>query len=180
MEHTGSYKMKIADKAIDFSLKGVDGKTYTLADFKKPILVVFFTCNHCPYAKAYEDRVMKLADAYKAKADVVAINVNDPVKYPQDNFENMVTHAKERKFNFKYLHDQSQETAREYGGLVTPHFFVFDKNRDLVYQGRLDNNWEDASKATKTELKDALDRLSKGLSVRVQVTPVIGCSIKWR
>ena len=180
MEHQGSYKLLIADKAPYFELKATDGKTYKLTDFKKSLLIVFFTCNHCPYARAYEDRIMRLADEFKAKADFVGINSNDAVKFPQDNFDNMVARAKERKFNFYYLHDATQEIAMDYGAVCTPHFFVFNKNRELEYQGRFDNNWEDESKATKTELKDALTSLSKNLQVRYKITNALGCSIKWR
>lgn len=173
-----NYKMKISDSAIDFSLKATNGKTYALNDFKKPILVLFFTCNHCPYAQAYNDRVNKLAEEFGEHADFIGINSNDAEKYHDDSYEEMKKHAP--NFKYVYLHDESQETAKAYGGECTPHFFVFDKERKLQYQGRLDDNWRDESQVTKQELKEAIQALINGEPVPVQVTNAIGCSIKWK
>ena len=173
-----NYKMKIGDSATDFSLKATNGKTYTLKDFEKPILVLFFTCNHCPYAQAYNERINKLIEEYGEHVDFIGINSNDSEKYPDDSYEEMKKHAD--KLKYTYLHDETQETAKAYGGECTPHFFIFDKERKRQYQGRLDDNWRDESQVTKQELKDAIQALIMGEPVPEQITNAIGCSIKWK
>jgi len=180
MEHLGDYAMKIGDSAPDFDLKGTDEKNHRLADFKSDLLVVFFTCNHCPYARAYENRVMNLAEEFQGRVDFVGINSNDEVSYPQDNFENMISHAAERDFNFTYLRDESQEVARAYGGECTPHFLLFDKERKLAYQGRLDDNWQNEEEVDQQDLKYAMQDLLQGKKISSPVTAAIGCSIKWK
>lgn len=180
MEHMGKYAMKQGDSAPSFTLEAADGKSYSIEDFKSELLLVFFSCNHCPYARAYEGRVIKLTEEFKGKMDVVAINSNDAINYPQDSFDNMVKHAKEEGFNFTYLHDPTQEVAHAYGGECTPHFFLFDKERKLQYQGRLDDSWDDEEAVGKTELKDAISALVEGKTLEVNETPTIGCSIKWK
>ena len=128
------FKLPIGKMAIDFDLPGVDGKTYMLRYFlNRDILVVVFTCNHCPYAQAYENRLIRLAREFLKKAAFIAINSNDAGKYPQDSFENMKIRAREKGFPFPYLYDETQETARAYGALVTPHVFVFDRSGKLAY-----------------------------------------------
>lgn len=174
------YKLKIGDPAPDFKLPATDGKEYSLGDFEAPLLCVFFTCNHCPYALAYENRVMQLADEFAEKVAFVAINSNDSEQYPEDSFEEMKKRENKEEFNYKYLRDETQEVAHAYGGHCTPHFFLFDKDRKLQYQGRLDNNWQDPRNATKHELQDAITHLLKGKKPLHKVTHAMGCSIKWK
>lgn len=175
------FKMQIGSPAIEFDLPGVDGKNYMLRYFlNREIVVVVFTCNHCPYAQAYEGRLFRLATEFSAKAAFLAINSNDTSKYPQDSFENMKLRAKEKGFPYPYLWDESQETARAYGALVTPHVFVFDRSGKLAYQGGVDNNWENEKGVTRQYLRDALTELVIGKPVTRKTAPVIGCSIKWK
>ena len=172
-------------------MKGVDGKTYSLASFKNnKILVIIFTCNHCPTAQAYEDRIIQLTKDYKPKnVAVVAINPNDPsairldeLGYTDlsDTYDEMKIRAAEKKFNFPYLYDgATQITARAYGPVATPHVFIFDKDRILRYQGRID----DVEKPTKTphsfDTRNAIDELLQGKEVTEKTTKVFGCSTKW-
>lgn len=170
----------LGSTAPDFDLPGADGKHHTLASFAdKPVLVVIFSCNHCPYAKAYEDRMVSIQADYAAKGvQVVAINSNDEKSYPEDSFAEMVKRAKEKKFNFPYLRDESQETVSAYGGVCTPHVFAFDKKRVLRYRGRIDDS-KDPSAVTAPDLRNALDDLLRGVDVRAPDTRPFGCSIKW-
>jgi peroxiredoxin len=175
--------MKTGTQAPDFkNLPGVDGKSHSLADFSSArALVVFFSCNHCPYVQAYEDRVMDLQREFKDKGvQFIAINSNDAVGYPDDNFENMVKRAKERKFNFVYLRDDNQAVAKAYGATHTPHLFVFNAKRELSYTGRIDDNWQEPSKVTKRPLRDALEALVAGREPLEKETFAIGCTIKWK
>ncbi|MBI2549890.1 thioredoxin family protein [Candidatus Woesearchaeota archaeon] len=175
------FKLPIGSPAIEFDLLGVDGRNYMLKYFlDREMIVVIFTCNHCPYAQAYESRLFRLAKEFSAKAAFFAINSNDDIKYPQDSFEGMKVRAKEKGFPYPYLRDETQETARAYGALVTPHVFVFDKSGRLAYQGGVDDNWENEAAATKHYLRDALAELASGKSVTKKTAPVIGCSIKWK
>ena len=175
------FKLPIGSMAVEFDLLGVDGKRYMLRYFhNREIIVVIFTCNHCPYAQAYENRLIRLAKEFSAKAQFIAVNSNDAAKYPQDSFESMKIRAMEKGFPFPYLHDESQETARAYGALVTPHIFVFDRGGKLAYQGGIDDNWENEKAVTKQYLKDALAELAAGRAVTRKTAPVIGCSIKWK
>jgi len=183
--------LAIGSKAPSFSLKGVDGKTYTLASFAKyKILVIIFTCNHCPTAQAYEDRVIQLTNDYRSKnVGVVAINPNDPsairldeLGYTDmsDTYAEMKLRAAQKKFNFPYLYDgATQSTAKAYGPVATPHVFIFDSERKLRYQGRID----DVEKPTKTpnsfDTRSAIDELLQNKDVSVKTTKVFGCSIKW-
>ena len=176
-----NFKLPIGSPAIEFDLPGVDGKRYMLRYFhNREIIVVIFTCNHCPYAQAYESRLIRLAREFLKKAAFIAINSNDASKYPQDSFENMKIRAREKGFPFPYLYDETQETARAYGALVTPHVFVFDRSGKLAYQGGVDNNWENEGAATEHYLHDALVELSEHRPVTRKTAPVIGCSIKWK
>ena len=183
--------LAIGSKAPSFSLKGVDGKTYTLASFAKyKILVIIFTCNHCPTAQAYEDRIIQLTNDYRSKnVGVVAINPNDPsairldeLGYTDmsDTYAEMKLRAAQKKFNFPYLYDgATQSTAKAYGPVATPHVFIFDSERKLRYQGRID----DVEKPTKTpnsfDTRSAIDELLQNKDVSVKTTKVFGCSIKW-
>ena len=183
--------LAIGSKAPAFSLKGVDGKTYSLTSFAKyKILVIVFTCNHCPTAQAYEDRIIKLTNDYRPKnVGIVAINPNDPsairldeLGYTDmsDTYAEMKLRAAQKKFNFPYLYDgATQSTAKAYGPVATPHVFIFDNERKLRYQGRID----DVEKPTKTpnsfDTRNAIDDLLQNKDVAVKTTKVFGCSIKW-
>lgn len=175
-----NYKLKIGDKAPYFKLMETDGREYTLNDYNKDLLVVFFTCNHCPYAQAYEDRINKLVEEYEDKADFLGINSNDAEKYPEDSYEEMKHRKETQGLKFYYLWDESQEVAEAYGGECTPHFFVFDKNKKLQYQGRMDDNWQEPENVENAELKDAIESLLSGKEPDVKETNAIGCSIKWK
>lgn len=172
--------LELGAPAPDFDLPGVDGRRYSLASFKdKPVLVVIFSCNHCPYVKAYEDRMVSIQRDYESKGvRFVAINSNDDAAYPEDSFPEMVKRAKEKGFNFPYLRDESQEVVEAYGGVCTPHVFAFDNNRILRYRGRIDDSKE-ARAVTTHDLRNALDDMTRGASVRVPDTRPFGCSIKW-
>jgi len=163
-------------------LVATDGKKYGLDSFKAATAVVIsFTCNHCPYAKAYEDRFIALAGEYTPKGVAfVAINSNDPVTYPDDSFENMKARAQEKMFPFPYLRDDLQQVARAYGAVCTPHLFVLNSNRKLTYEGRIDDNWKDPDAAKSQDLRNAIEDLLAGNPVRVPNTNPMGCSIKWK
>ncbi len=173
--------LPIGASAPDFSLRGVDGKTYNLAAFKdKRVLVVMIWCNHCPYVQAYEERIIKLQAEYAGRGvQMVAINPNDDTKYPDDSFEEMVKRARDKKFNFTYLRDASQEAAKAYNAICTPQIFVFGEDRKLRYHGRVDDN-RDPSQATTHDLRNALDAMLSGAPVPVTQTRPFGCSVKWR
>ncbi len=172
--------LQLGAPAPDFDLPGVDGRRYSLASFKdKPALVVIFSCNHCPYVMAYEDRMVSVQRDYAAKGvQLVAINSNDDKAYPEDGFPQMVKRAKDKGFNFPYLRDESQKVVEAYGGVCTPHVFAFDRSRKLRYRGRIDDS-KDPSKVTSHDLRNALDDLLRGSAVRVPDTKPFGCSIKW-
>ena len=166
--------------APDFDLPAVDGVRYSLASFSnKPVLVVIFSCNHCPYVKDYEERMVSIQKDYASKGvQLVAINSNDDKAYPEDGFPDMVKRAKERGFNFPYLRDETQKVVESYGGLCTPHVFAFDSRRLLRYRGRIDDS-RDESKVKSPDLRNALNDMLSGKSVRVPDTKPFGCSIKW-
>lgn len=173
--------MKIGDRAIDFNLKGVDGKNYSLQSLNEyKILVLGFTCNHCPYVRAYEDRLISVQKEYASKGvRLVTINSNDDIQFPEDNYENMIKRAGEKGFNFPYIRDDSQRIARAYGAQVTPEIFVFDEKRLLKYHGRVDDN-KDPSAAKVHDLKNAIDALLAGREPPVKETNAFGCTIKWK
>ena len=172
--------LKRDDSAQPFSLLGTDRKTYSLDSFQSAkILVVIFSCNHCPYVQAYEDRLIAIQMDYGPKGvQLVAINPNDAKGYPEDDFPYMVERAKARGYNFPYLRDESQEVARAYGAERTPHIFVFDQNRKLRYTGRIDDNWQNPKAVKSHDLRNALDALLAGKEPPYN-TPAIGCTIKW-
>lgn len=184
--------LAIGAAAPDFNLPGVDGKNYTLASFKKAsILVVVFTCNHCPTAQAYEDRLINLTREYSSKGvAVVAIMPNDPksirldeLGYTDmgDGYDEMKIRSMQKQFNFPYLYDgDTEETSKKYGPIATPHVFIFDKDRKLRYSGRID----DMEKPTKTpqspDTRNAIEALLQNKEVPNATTKVFGCSIKWQ
>lgn len=179
----GGYQ--VGDKAADFKLKNIDDKLFSLADQKDAKgFIVIFTCNHCPYAVKYEDRIVALNDKYeKLGYPVVAINPNDPVAYPDDNFANMKKRAKSKSFTFPYLVDETQGIAKIYGASKTPHAFVLRREgTDLIvkYIGAIDDNTEDASAAKEKYVEQAVDALLAGKTVTTTSTKAIGCGIKWK
>lgn len=173
--------MPVGTPAPRFSLPATDGKTYSIDDFADaPVLVVVFTCNHCPYAVASEDRLIEIQRDYEGRARIVAINPNDDRKYPDDGFDRMVSRARDKGFNFPYLRDEDQSVARAYDAACTPDIFVFDRDRKLVYNGRLDDNWKEPSKVTRRDLRDVIDATLAGRPHGLDVVPSMGCSIKWK
>ena len=180
--NTQNLKLSIGDKAPDFNLPGVDGKAYTLDSFRgKRFLVIVFMCNHCPYVQGSIERIKQIQSDYGIKGvQVVGINANDEVNYPEDNFDKMIEYAKSRKYNFAYLRDEDQSVANKYGAQCTPECFVFDEHRKLRYHGRVDDSPKDESKATVNDLRNAVDALVHSRKVPIELAPAIGCSIKWR
>ena len=176
---------KIGDNIKDFSLQNIDGKKVSLVDYKDSKgFIITFTCNHCPYAMAYEDRILALNKKYaKAGYPVIAINPNDAIQYPEDNFEAMQVRAKEKKFNFPYLYDESQNIAKQFGATKTPHVFIVQKEGDKLvvkYIGAIDDNWEKAADVKEKYAESAIDALLAGKPVATTSTKAIGCSIKWK
>lgn len=175
-----AFTLDIGERAPAFELPATDGKTYTLNDFKDKYLVIFFTCNHCPYVLGSDDLTRTTAEKFTKKdVQFVAINSNSKNTYEEDSFENMVKRMEQEKFPWIYLHDASQAAASTYGALRTPHFFVFDENRKLVYTGRGVDNPRDASRVTVNDLDRTLDQLTRGEEITIKKTNPIGCSIKW-
>ncbi len=174
---------KIGDKVADFKLKNVDGKMVSMSDFRQAKgFVVIFTCNHCPYAVAYEDRIIALDKKYKTLGyPVIAINPNDPEAVPADSYDKMKERATEKGFTFPYLFDDGQKVYPVWGATRTPHVFVVQKqSKDLVvkYIGTLDNNWQEPESVTQTYLADAIDALIAGKTPNPETTKAVGCTIK--
>lgn len=174
--------IRLGDKAPDFSLKGVDGKIYSLESFKDfKILVLIISCNHCPYVVAYEDRMIEIQRDYlDKKVRLVAINPNNEITHPEDSFDNMVIRAKKKGFNFPYLRDEPQEIPKVLGARYTPEIYVFDQERRLRYHGRIDDNYENPKAVRRRDLQEALDSLLAGRPVQNPETTAIGCTIKWK
>jgi peroxiredoxin len=176
-----AFTLQLGDSAVDFSLPATDGRTYSLKDFADAKgLVIFFTCNHCPYVIGSDEVTRQTALKYASHGiRFVAINANSANTVPEDSFENMVKRMEEHKFPWVYLRDETQEVALAYGALRTPHFFVFDENRKLVYTGRGVDNPRDTSKMTVNDLDNALAELVAGKPISVPLTNPIGCNVKW-
>jgi len=174
--------LKIGSPAPDFNLLGIDGKKYSLASFKdKRALIVIFSCNHCPYVQANEDRIKQIQKDYTDNGvEVIAINSNDDKGYPEDSFENMKKRAAEKKFNFLYLRDDDQSVAHAYDATHTPEIFLFDNERKLAFHGKIDDNWQEPDKVQNPYLRNALDELLAGKEISVPETFTIGCTIKWK
>lgn len=173
---------KVGDTAIDFNLKNVDGKMVSLAGIKDAKgYIVVFTCNACPYAKAYEDRVIALHNKYAPLGyPVVAINSNDKDVQPADSYDKMKERVKEKKISYSYLYDETQEIAKTYGATRTPHVYVLDKNRVVRYIGAIDDNSEEPDQAKEKYVENAVDALRNGKDVSVKETKAVGCGIKWK
>jgi len=181
--NSGPETLPIGSDAPDFKdLPGTDGKPHSLSDFKDAKLVVInFTCNHCPYAIAYEDRFMDIVQEYGPKGVAfIAINANNVETHPQDDMDHMKERAKEKGFTFPYVRDDSQEVAKTYGAVCTPHLFVLDENRKLAYEGRIDDSWQEPDQAKAHDLRDAIEALLAGKPVPNPQTNPMNCSIKWK
>ncbi len=177
-----STNVPLGTKAVDFSLKGIDGNMHSLSEYDdKDILVVIFMCNHCPYVKAVDGRIVQLQDRFeKQSVQFIGINPNDDNTYPDDNFENMVKRAREKGYNFPYLKDDDQSIAKKYQAQCTPDIYVYDKKRVLRYHGRIDDNWQEPEKVTTHDLEDAIQALLEGGIPSLDQHPSMGCSIKWK
>ena len=174
--------LKIGSTIPDFNLKATDGDQYSLESFKdKKILVIIFSCNHCPYVQAYEERMKKIQSGFESKGvQLLAVNANDDSAYPDDSFENMKKRAEEKQFNFPYLRDDEQEVAAAFNATHTPEIFVFDELRKLAYHGKIDDNWKEPDRVKNRYLEDAIKELLQGKDISVPETFSIGCTIKWK
>jgi len=177
--------LKIGDKAPDFKLKGIDGESQSLyldQQGKRAICIVF-TCNHCPYAKAYEDRLIYIAQQYNLqKVQFILINSNDSSSYPEDSFSEMKIRAKKKKYLFPYIRDETQDVAKKYGAEVTPDCFLLNKDFVLVYRGRIDDNWQYPERVKDKSLMNAISNILSGTPIPLEESEkkAMGCSIKWK
>ncbi|MCS3530132.1 thioredoxin family protein [Chryseobacterium sp. JUb7] len=174
---------EIGDEATDFKLKNVDGKMVSLSDFKSAKgFIVVFTCNHCPYAKKYEDRIIELDKKYKSQGyPVIAINPNDPAVQPEDGYKQMIDRAKQKSFSFPYMVDEGQKIFPLYGATKTPHVFLLQKEngKNIVkYIGAIDNNYENPNDVSEYYVQDAVNALIKNEPIKMTKTVAIGCTVK--
>ncbi|MFN0274834.1 MAG: thioredoxin family protein [Chitinophagales bacterium] len=180
-----SYGYNVGDAVKDFELKNTDGKMVKLSDYKdKNGVIVVFTCNHCPYAKAYENRIMELDKSYAAKGyPVIAINPNDPNREPEDSPEGMIKRAMAMNYTFPYLFDETQQVAKDFGATRTPHVYLLQKSNEgfkVAYIGAIDDNTDDAAAVTNKYLENAIVAVQKGETPNPSFTKAIGCTIKWK
>ncbi|MFP7656629.1 thioredoxin family protein [Chryseobacterium proteolyticum] len=174
---------EIGDEATDFKLKNIDGKIVSLSDYKSAKgFIIIFTCNHCPYAKKYEDRIIALDKKYKEQGyPVIAINPNDPNVQPEDGYQQMIERAKQKGFTFPYLVDEGQKIYPQYGATKTPHVFILQKEngKNIVkYIGAIDNNYDNPNDVSEYYAQDAVNALLKGEPVKMTKTVAIGCTVK--
>lgn len=176
-----AFTLQIGEKAPDFNLPATDGNTYSLGSFSNAkLLVIFFTCNHCPYVIGSDEVTRKTAEHFmKQNVSFVGINSNSKNTYIEDSFDNMVKRMKDHNFPWVYLYDESQEVAKAYGALRTPHFFVFDESRKLIYTGRGVDNPRNTSEMTSNDLWNALEEYLSGKPISTPSTNPIGCNVKW-
>ena len=176
-----AYTLTIGDQAPDFDLVGTDVDYYSLDSFKDfDNLIIFFTCNHCPYVTGSDEVTRKTVEKFNNKQfKFVAINSNSKNTYEEDSFDNMVKRMDEFKFPWLYLYDETQKTAKDYGALKTPHFYVFNQERKLVYTGRGVDSPKDSSNIKVNDLDRVLSELVENKKISVPVTNPIGCNIKW-
>jgi peroxiredoxin len=174
------FTLEIGASAPNFRLSATDGQSYALSDFTEEFLVIFFTCNHCPYVIG-SDEVTRASALRFAPEGVrfIGINSNSASTYQEDDFPHMVSRMEEQKFPWLYLYDESQDVALAYGALRTPHFYVFNKERKLVYTGRAVDQPKDSARITVNDLDRTLEELVNGLPVSEPVTNPIGCNVKW-
>ena len=176
-----AFTLSLGSEAPDFSLRATDGNTYSLKDFADvKALVIFFTCNHCPYVIGSDEVTRQTVENFESKGvKFIGINSNSPNTYEEDSFENMVKRMKQYDFPWLYLYDETQDIARAYGALKTPHFFVFNEERKLVYTGRGVDNPRESSKITVNDLENALEELLADKEITNPITNPIGCNVKW-
>jgi peroxiredoxin len=176
-----AFTLQLGDSAPDFALPATDGNTYQLSDFDDAdTLVIFFTCNHCPFVLGSNDVTRATAERFAAQGvRFVGINSNSKVTHPNDDFEHMIEEMDKNEFPWVYLRDEPQDVARAYGALRTPHFYIFDRDRKLVYTGRGVDNPREVSKMTVNDLENALEEHVAGKSVSTPLTNPIGCNVKW-
>ncbi len=176
-----AFTLQLSEKAPEFTLQATDGRTYALSDFDDAgVLVIFFTCNHCPYVISSDEVTRQTAEKFASQGvKFVGINANSKNTYPEDDYEHMVIRMKEHAFPWLYLYDESQDVAKAYGALRTPHFFVFDEERLLIYTGRGIDTPRDPSKMTVNDLDRALEEYVARIPVSVPLTNPIGCNVKW-
>ena len=176
-----TYTIELGDKAPRFeNLLSTDGSFYSIDEFNnKPLKVIFFTCNHCPYVTGSDELTRSIAETFKDDVEFIAINSNSANTYEEDSFENMVARMESLRFPWLYLHDETQNTALDYGALKTPHFFVFNDSWRLIYTGRNTDNPIDTSQKTTNDLSNALEEAIQGKKISVPITNPIGCNIKW-
>lgn len=173
---------EIGARCPDFSLPSVDGKSYSLDDFSHTkALLVAFICNHCPYVRAIEDRLIELKKSFKqGEFEIVGICANDAKNYPDDNRDALLKRWREKNYDFPYLIDEDQTIAKAFSAVCTPDLFLYDKNRALFYHGQLDDNWQDASKVKHESLKEAINAILTNQKPPSEQKPSMGCSIKWK
>ena len=176
-----AFTLELGQKAPDFSLPATDGNTYQLSDFDNAdTLVLSFTCNHCPYVTGSDEITRQIAEKFVSRGvKLVGINSNSKATHPDDDFEHMVARMEANNFPWVYLRDESQDVAKAYGALRTPHFYVFDRNRQLIYTGRSVDNPKDSTQVTVNDLERALEEHIGGKPVSVPLTNPIGCNVKW-
>ncbi len=175
-----AFTLETGEKAPNFNLPATDGKLYQLSDFQEKVLVIFFTCNHCPYVIGSDEVTRKTVEKFAPKGvDFVGINSNSKNTYEEDSFPNMVKRMEENNFPWIYLYDESQEIAIDYGALKTPHFFVFNEARELIYTGRAVDNPRETNKITVSDLENVLKKYLEGKDICPKVTNPIGCNVKW-
>lgn len=176
-----AFTLQIGEKAPDFSLIATDGIRYKLNDFKSSkLLVVFFTCNHCPYVIGSDEDTRAIAEKYIPNGiEFIGINSNSPNTYQEDDYDHMVERMDENDFPWVYLYDETQEVAKSYGALKTPHFYLFNEKRELIYTGRAVDQPKDISKVNNRDLERAIDEYLAGKEISIPLTNPIGCNVKW-
>ena len=175
-----SFTLEIGANAPDFKLPATDGSSYALSDFKEEFLVIFFTCNHCPYVIGSDEVTRDTAVRFAPEGvKFIGINSNSASTYAEDDFPHMVSRMEEEQFPWLYLYDESQDVALAYGALRTPHFYLFNGERKLLYTGRGVDQPRDSNRITINDLERVLEEVTAGLAVSVPVTNPIGCNVKW-
>lgn len=172
--------VKLGSVAPYFNLPDTLGKDVSIEDFDSELLIIVFTCNHCPYAKAVEDRLIKLGKEYKNDVDFVLISSNDSENYPEDSPKKMAERHTEKGYPFPYLFDETQEVAKAYSAVCTPDIFLYNDDRKLEYRGRIDDNWQNPEQVEREELKMAIEAVLNGKTIDFEQKPSMGCNIKWK